>query len=136
VNTNPRDSKDIETISTLCESRDSSLWIGTTFSGLRRIKGEKIFRYGGTEGLITRQIQTLFESRSGHIWIGSSYGLFIYSEGKIISVPINPRFITGFTEDSLGRIWVGTHDGIRIFDDIHLKQVESITIKMDYLTIL
>jgi ligand-binding sensor domain-containing protein len=127
VNTNPKDSKIIETISTLCLSGDSSLWIGTTFSGLRRIKNENIFRYGGTEGLISRQIQTLLESRAGHIWIGSSYGLFIYTGGKFISIPINPGYITGLAEDSLGRIWVGTHNGVRIFDDVQMKQVDSMT---------
>ena len=127
VNTNPKDSKIIETISTLCLSGDSSLWIGTTFSGLRRIKAENIFRYGGTEGLTTRNIQALLEGRTGHIWIGSSYGLFMYSGGKFLSIPINPGYITSLTEDSLGRIWVGTHSGVRIFDDVQMKQVDNIT---------
>jgi len=127
VNTNPKDSKIIETISTLCLSGDSSLWIGTTFSGLRRIKDEKIFRYGGAEGLPTRNIQALLKSRTGHIWIGSSYGLFMYTEGKFLSIPVNPGYISSLAEDSLGRIWVGTHAGVRIFDDIHIRQVDSIT---------
>lgn len=128
VNTNPKDSKVIETISTLCRSRDSSLWVGTTFSGLRRLKDEKIYRYGGTEGLPTRQIKAMLESRAGHIWIGSSYGLYMYEDGKFVTVPISPGFITALTEDTLGRIWVGTHAGIRIFDDMQLKQVDSVTI--------
>jgi ligand-binding sensor domain-containing protein len=127
VNTNPKDSKVIETISTLCKSRDSSIWIGTTFSGLRRIKNEKISRYGGTEGVITRQIRASLESRAGHIWIGSSHGLYMYSDGKFVTVPVSPDFITALAEDSLGRIWVGTHAGLRIFDDIQLKQVDSIS---------
>jgi ligand-binding sensor domain-containing protein len=52
----------------------------------------------------------------------------MYAGGKFISVPINPRYITSLTEDSLGRIWVGTHEGVRIFDDVHMKQVGSMTI--------
>ncbi len=128
VNTNPKDSKVIETISTLCLSRDSSLWVGTTFSNLRRIKNEKIFRYSGNDGLISREIQALLESRTGHIWVGTSYGLFIYTGGKFKSIPINPGYITSLAEDSLGRIWVGTHEGVRIFDDVQLKQVDSMTI--------
>ncbi|MBN1398020.1 MAG: hypothetical protein JXA06_08325 [Bacteroidetes bacterium] len=128
VNTNPKDSKAIETISTLCRSRDSSLWIGTTFSGLRRLKNEKIFRYGGAQGLTTRQIRVIFESYNGNIWIGSSYGLYVYKDEKFLPIPISPGFITAITEDTTGRIWVGTHSGIRIFDDNHLKQVDSISI--------
>jgi ligand-binding sensor domain-containing protein len=128
VNTNPKDSKVIETISTLCLSRDSSLWVGTTFSNLQRIKDEKIYRYSGANGLISREIQTLLESRIGHIWVGTSYGLFLFTGEKFISIPINPRYITALTEDSLGRIWVGTHNGVRIFDDIQMKQIDSMTI--------
>ena len=128
VNTNPKDSKVIETISTLCLSRDSSLWVGTTFSNLRRIKNEKIFRYSGANGLLSREIQALLESRSGHIWVGTSYGLYLYMGEKFSSIPINPGYITALTEDSLGRIWVGTHNGVRIFDDIHMKQIDSMTI--------
>jgi ligand-binding sensor domain-containing protein len=127
VNTNPTDSKIIETISTLCISGDSSLWIGTTFSGLRRIKNENIFHYGGTEGVYTRQIRALLKSRSGHIWVGSSHGLYMYSDGKFVTIPIAPDFITALAEDALGRIWVGTHTGVRIFDDMKLKQVDSIS---------
>lgn len=128
VNTNPKDSKVIETISTLCKSRDSSLWIGTTFSGLRRLKNEKIYRYGGAEGLTTRQIKVILESRTGNIWIGSSYELYVYNDGKFVTIPISPGYITALTEDTLGRIWVGTHAGIHIFDDMQLKQVDSISI--------
>jgi len=127
VNTNPKDSKIIETISTLCLSRDNSLWIGTTFSGLRRIKNENIYRYGGAKGLLTRNIQVSFESRAGHIWIGSSYGLYLYRDDKFVTIPISPSYITALAEDSLGRIWVGTHAGVRIFDDKQLKQVDSIS---------
>jgi ligand-binding sensor domain-containing protein len=128
VNTNPRDSKVIETISALCISRDSSLWIGTTFSGLRRIKNGIISRYGGSEGLPSRQIRVMLESRAGHIWIGSSYGLYVYNNEKFVAVPISPTYITALTEDTLGRIWVGTHSGVRIFDDMQLKQVDSILV--------
>jgi ligand-binding sensor domain-containing protein len=128
VNTNIKDSKVIETISTLCISRDSSIWIGTTFNGLRRIKNGNITRYDETEGLPSRQIRVMLESRAGHIWIGSSYGLFIYDNGKFIAVSISPGYITALTEDTSGRIWVGTHSGIRIFDDIKLMLVDSISI--------
>ena len=127
VYTNPLDSKIIETISALCVSRDSSLWIGTTFSGLQRIKKEKIFHYGGAEGVLSRQIRVLLESRAGHVWIGSSHGLYKYDNNKFVSIPITPNFITALGEDSLGRIWVGTHDGVRIFDDAQGIQVDSIT---------
>jgi ligand-binding sensor domain-containing protein len=52
----------------------------------------------------------------------------MYSNGKFVTIPISPDFITALAEDSIGRIWVGTHAGVRIFDDKQLKQVDSISI--------
>ena len=60
----PDNDKTRESITALLESRDSSLWIGTAFHGLRRIKNGKIFRYGLKEGFFDTQVMNLFESRA------------------------------------------------------------------------
>jgi ligand-binding sensor domain-containing protein len=44
-----------------------------------------------------------------------------------VNIPISPNFITSIAEDSSGKIWVGTHLGVRIFDDVQAKQIDSIT---------
>ena len=131
VNTNPKDSKIIETIAALCAAKDSSLWVGTANSGLLRIKNEKVTLYDptfdSTIGINSTQIRILLESRAGNLWIGTSNGLYKYSNGKFSMVPLNENFITALAEDSLGRIWVGTHIGIYIFNDVSAKQIDSIT---------
>ncbi len=127
VSTNPKDSKINETVSSMCMSRDSSLWIGTAFAGLRRIKDGKVIVYGPEQGFLETQITALCESRRGHMWIGTSYGLFMYSSGKFESIPIQTRYVTGIAEDSSGRIWVGTGTGVRVYDDARANQIDSIT---------
>ena len=46
ISTDPDDNKNRETINTLFESKDSSLWIGTANNWICRLKDGKIFRHG------------------------------------------------------------------------------------------
>ncbi len=128
VSTDAENSNNPETVSVLCESRDSTLWIGTTYSGLRRFKNGKISSFSPeVNGLPERQILALFECHHGHLWVGTSYGLFFFDGAEFTSVPINPNYITGITQDTSGRIWIGTHDGVRIFDEAGGVLTQSIT---------
>ena len=116
-----------ETISSLLESKDSSLWIGTGYNGLRRIKHGKIFRYGSKEGFHDTQILSLFESRSGHIWIGTSNGAYISSDGTFLPVVLNTNYILSIAEDPEERIWIGSHRGVRIAEDNQHPHVINLT---------
>ncbi len=132
VNTNLRDNKQVETIAALCVTKDSSLWVGTAYSGLVQIKNEAVTVFDATadttNGLKTTQIKVLLESRAGNLWVGTSFGLYKYINGRFMMIPIHPNFITSLAEDSLGRIWVGTHAGVRVYSDTLARQVDSITI--------
>ncbi len=106
-----------ETISSLLESQDSSLWIGTGYNGLRRMKNGKIFRYGSKEGFQDTQVLSLLESRSGHLWIGTSNGAYILNNGNFLPVVLNTNYILSIAEDRTGKIWIGSHRGVRIAED-------------------
>jgi ligand-binding sensor domain-containing protein len=131
VITNPANGNNVETIAALCVTKDSSLWVGTAYGGLRRIKNEKVTVFDPTNDttikLYSSQIKVLLESRIGNLWIGTSNGLYKYSHGRFSGVPFSENYITALAEDSLDRIWVGTYNGIRIFNDDLAKQVDSIT---------
>ena len=116
-----------EAVSALCETRDGSLWVGTQFTGLRRIKDLHVQRYGLAEGFYETQVNDLFETRNGRLLIGTSIGLFLFNDGKFKRLLANPNYIRDIAEDSAGRIWVGTYEGIRIFDENHFNQIGSIT---------
>ncbi|MBL8205682.1 MAG: hypothetical protein JNM09_15715, partial [Blastocatellia bacterium] len=125
IHTDPKDSEKLETISTLYEAKDGSLWIGTPYNGLRRFKNGKIFSYGQEEGFKEKEIRVLLESRDGTLWIGTSNGLFKFSNQNFVFVPTDPTYITSLAEDARGRVWVGTHGGVRIIADN--KPVISLT---------
>lgn len=95
VATDPQNNNNPETIVALCQSSDGSLWVGTAYNGLRHLKDGKILLYGDNEGMPERQIREVFESRSGHLWVGTSNGLFKFTGGKFVPIPIDPSFITG-----------------------------------------
>jgi ligand-binding sensor domain-containing protein len=122
-----------EMISALCETKDGSLWIGTQYRGLRRIKNGKLYAYGLKEGFYDTQITDLFETREGYLLIGTAIGLFKFEAGnggntpKFIPIIVNPNYIRDIAEDPSGRIWVGTYEGVKIIDGKKLKTERSIT---------
>ena len=79
-----------ETVTPLLESKDSNLWIGTTFHGLRRIKNGKIYRYGLKKGFFDTHVMSLFESRHGQLLIGSSIGVYKLSDGNFLPFMLTP----------------------------------------------
>ena len=129
VSTNPKNNGTHESISALFESRDSSLWIGTMYNGLRKIKNGRVSLYGLKQGFFDTQVRELFESRTGRLLIGTSIGVYTLRDGKFIQIPLHPNYITAVTGDLLGRIWVGTHDGVRIFEEANPKKIISLTMK-------
>jgi len=127
IGVDPGKEKSRETISALCASHDSSLWIGTEYRGLRRIRNGQVVRYGLDEGFFDTQVLELLESRSGHLYIGTSIGVYMFDNEKFLPVLLKPNYITALAEDSSGRIWIGTHHGVRIIDEHHPGDVLSLT---------
>ncbi|MCC7374819.1 MAG: hypothetical protein IT581_09195 [Verrucomicrobiales bacterium] len=68
--------------SALLESRDGSLWIGTTSTGLhRRDRLGQWRRFDLEDGLASRVVRTLHEDARGWIWVGTSDGVNLFREG-------------------------------------------------------
>ncbi len=116
-----------ESIPSLFEATDSSLWIGTQFHGLARIKDGKVLRYGLKEGFFDTQVRRIYETRAGHLLIATSIGLYTFRDEKFLPVLLNPNFITDIAEDMQGRIWIGTHQGVRIVRDGQSSRAVSLT---------
>ena len=103
-------------VTALCETKDGSLWVGTEFNGLFRLRRGSIKFFGQPEGVLSNNINVLFENSSGQLWCGTSFGLFILRDSTFASIPITPSYITAITEDSRHRMWIGGYQGIRLFE--------------------
>ncbi len=117
VSTSPRNNMIHETVTALYESRDSSLWIGTAYSGLRRFKNGRMYVYGRNQGFYDTQVWSLLEDRAGHILIGTSIGAYMYDGRNFTTILANPNYVSCICEDSVGRIWIGTYSGVRVLSE-------------------
>lgn len=119
------------TINSLFEASDGSLWVAT-FHGARRIKGNSKTTFERVDGLAGNIATTIAEDSWGNIWIGTVEGRGISKiTGQTISqVSFNngalQNFIFGIQEDNEGGLWVGTVDnGLYHYDGAIMKQIYS-----------
>ena len=100
------------------EDREGSLWIGTDNGGLNRLNDGKFTSYTSKEGLSNDVTWCIYEDRQGGLWIGTSGG------GVNRLDPENGKFTVYTTkeglsheevwsvcEDRKGSIWIGTDGG-------------------------
>ncbi len=80
---NDPDSHIYEKISSFCESRDGTLWLGSNGYGLyRRIVGqdgqERFEVLTQEDGLVNNAVKGIVEDRNGRLWITTQNGLSVY----------------------------------------------------------
>ncbi len=113
-------------ISTLLGTSDSSLWVGTEGDGLIRYKDNAFFKYNKSTGLSSDRVYTLIDDSNGGLWIGTSGGGLNYIKNeKIIGYDtkngLASDYIRAFAIDSKGRLWVGTQKGLSVIDNGQIK---------------
>jgi len=103
----------------LAESRDGSLWIGTS-RGLNRWRGGRIeASLTADDGLPGDSVLSLLEDRDGSLLVGSyTDGLLRLRDGKLIAQYDNARGMPGsnqvraLVQDADGSVWIGTTRGL------------------------
>jgi signal transduction histidine kinase/streptogramin lyase len=113
-----RDGLPDQTAQAFAQTKDGSLWIGTT-GGLLRFDGAHFTAYNRQNAplLLERSVNCLLASRDGSLWIGTEGGgLVRYREGAFQSYPasggLNNGFIRAIYEDRRGTVWVGADQGL------------------------
>src|SRR5262249_30739504 len=103
-------------ITALCASRDGSLWIACSGSGLLRLKDGVFSRFTEAEGLPTNHLNCVLEASDGAIWIGSELGLARYSGGKFATLTekhgLGNNSVRALCEDARGVIRAATGRGL------------------------
>lgn len=125
-------------ISSLHQSRNGNLWIGTVGGGLSLWKNHKFINYSTREGLFNDVVFQILEDNSGRLWMSCNEGIFSVPEkeledfaaGKISSIHCTPYGTAdgmksgecnggaqpaGWkTQD--GRLWFPTTKGVAMID--------------------
>lgn len=101
------------------ESRDGSLWAGTLNGGVSKLKDGRFTTYTTTNGLASNNVSSILETHDGAMWFATSDGLSSFSNGHwriytstdgLPSPQVNCLF-----EDSSGTLWSGTSAGLAFF---------------------
>jgi signal transduction histidine kinase/ligand-binding sensor domain-containing protein len=104
-------------IRTITETRDGTVWIGT-IAGLRRIDGGIRGNPFTAPKLVgDTNISAMWESQNGHVWIGTyGRGLMRSGNGRLLTmaapVSIPHNNVLAVFEDAEHNVWVGTQGGM------------------------
>lgn len=116
-------------ITSIVESKDKNIWIGTQGDGLFRTeyRNGKIniirhFISGKSKSITGNIILTLTIDKSGNLWIGtedeglniydlSSDKFYYYKNNSFDPSSLNHNSIYSICEDNIGNIWLGTYAG-------------------------
>ncbi len=105
-------------ISTLYQTPDNSLCIGTENNGLYRLENGEILFHPITGNC---NITSILCDSQGVMWIGTlEHGLFRISNGQVSNLTyqgankpgISSNYVRTCCEDNQGNIWIGTFDGL------------------------
>ncbi len=110
-----------DTVYTLAEGPDRSLWAGTYGGGLIRLRDGEWTRYTTREGLLDDRVWTLAQSRDGGLWIGTESGLARFQDGRWTSYTpregLAAERVWALHEDRAGALWIGTAGGLKRLQD-------------------
>src|SRR5262245_32658209 len=96
-------------ISSIAQSPDGYIWLGTEF-GLLRFDGVKVVPWQPPAGeqLPSDYIRRLRVARDGRLWIGTSKGLASWKDDKLTQYPgLAGQHVSALLEDHEGTLWVG-----------------------------
>ena len=105
--------------------RESNLWIGDFYDGVRKITAAslrhddlshlKVEHFSQANGLASNNVTTMLADRDGNIWIGTDKGLQLLIDDSLVTVfskasGLPSENIYSIVQDKAGAIWFGAWD--------------------------
>jgi signal transduction histidine kinase len=98
------------------ESRDGTVWAGTLSGGVSRLKDGKFTTYTINQGLASNTVASILEGHDGIMWFATPNGLSALTKDRWISYAprdgLPSENVNCLLEDSAGILWVGTSAGL------------------------
>jgi signal transduction histidine kinase len=98
------------------QSRDGSVWAGTLNGGVSKLQGGRIATYSATDGLASNTVASILEDADGTMWFGTPDGLSALSNGRWRGYTMNDGLpsndVNCLEQDSRGVLWIGTSGGL------------------------
>ena len=111
-------------LSRLLLDRHDTLWIGSMFDGLYRLRDGRISNLPRRDGLASDHVLSLAESSDGSLWVGTEDGLTQFFEVKfpIFSVQEGLAAPASLSLAAApdGGVWIGTNDGLSLLAQDHI----------------
>lgn len=105
-----------DSVYSVYESRDGTVWAGTLSGGVSRLKDGKFTTYTITQGLASNTVASILETSDGTMWFATPNGLSALTKDRWISYAprdgLPSENVNCLFEDSTGVLWVGTAAGL------------------------
>jgi len=105
-------------IYTVLQGRDGTVWAGSLGSGVSRFRDGKFTTFTTANGLSSNAITSILESLDGTVWLATANGLSSFSQtgwkGYGGQEGLPPGRINCLFQDSSGVLWLGTDNGLGI----------------------
>jgi signal transduction histidine kinase/ligand-binding sensor domain-containing protein len=98
------------------ETRDGTVWAGTLTAGVSRVAGGRLTTYNTASGLISNTVNSMAEGTDGAMWFATPAGLSMLSQGHWQSFTTSEGLPSNEANcllvDSEGVVWAGTAGGL------------------------
>lgn len=115
----------------ICQSSSGYVWIGTD-SGLYRYDGSLFRLYSldtQTDGSMYK-INCILVSENGNLYVGTeNYGLYVYNNGRFGRIQVAYQegisTVNDMYEDAAGAIWLATSQGVYVYDENEIQEIQD-----------
>ncbi len=120
-----RDGLAQNSVYTVHQSSDGTIWAGTVNGGISKLKDGKFTGYTVADGLANNTVTAIEEGANGAMWFGTSGGLSELANGKWRTYTTRDGLpadnVTSILRDGAGTIWIGTSGGLAVLRGDHIQ---------------
>lgn len=112
-------------ISTLFQSSDEQIWIGTYREGLMRISEYGVETFNTDQGLPNNHVLDIIQDKEGSFWVATHGGLVQFRDALFTTYTtkngLAGDYIRAIAENSKGQLIIGSSHGLSIVDESKIR---------------